>query len=65
MRELAALTGMPMQSVVEHAVADYERKIFWKQTNERYTELRADESAWADIQAERTGEEGALRDGLE
>jgi predicted transcriptional regulator len=64
-RELAALTGKPMQSVVELAIADYERKLFWQRIDERYAELRTDESMWADVEAERADEEGALRDGLE
>ncbi len=62
-RDLANITGKQMGSVVEEAVAEYERKVFWERTNERYAELRRNRDEWADIEAEREGESGALRDG--
>ncbi|CAN5663029.1 MAG: hypothetical protein ACR2N0_18155 [Rubrobacteraceae bacterium] len=62
-RDLANIMGKQMGSVVEEAVAEYERKIFWERTNERYAELRRDREEWARIEAEREGESGALRDG--
>lgn len=62
-RELAEATGMKMQAVVEEAVAEYERKVFWERTNARYAELREDRAEWTRISGEREGESGALRDG--
>ncbi len=62
-RALAEATGMRMQSVVEAAVAEYERKVFWERTNARYAELSDDPEEWARISDEREGESGALRDG--
>jgi predicted transcriptional regulator len=62
-RALAEATGMKMQAVVEEAVAEYERKVFWERTNARYADLREDREAWERISAEREGESGALRDG--
>jgi predicted transcriptional regulator len=59
---LASSTGKQLQAVVEEAVAEYERKVFWEQVNKRYAELRNDPEAWAEIVAEREGEAGALRD---
>ena len=53
---------MKMQAVVEEAVAEYERKVFWERTNARYEELREDREEWARILDERDGESGALRD---
>ncbi len=53
---------MKMQAVVEEAVAEYERKVFWERTNARYAELREDREGWAGISGERDGESGALRD---
>lgn len=64
-RDLANLTGKQMGSVVEEAMVEYERKVFWERTNERYAELRRDREEWAGIEAEREGESGALRDGLD
>ena len=51
---------MKMQALVEEAVAEYERKVFWERTNARYAELREDREEWAKILAEREGESGAL-----
>lgn len=53
---------MKMQAVVEEAVAEYERKVFWERTNARYAELREDREQWAGISSEREGESGALPD---
>ncbi len=61
-RALAEVTGMKMQAVVEEAVAEYERKVFWERTNARYAELREDREEWAEISDERDEESGALRD---
>ncbi len=61
-KELAEATGMKMQAVVEEAVAEYERKVFWESTNTRYAELREDRAEWSGILDERRGESGALRD---
>lgn len=54
-----------MRAVIEEAVVEYERKIFWERTNRRYAELRRNPGEWARIEAEREGESGALRDGLD
>ena len=62
---MADATGKKMQAVVEEAVADYERKVFWEKTNARYAELREDEEEWARILDEREGEAGSLRDDLD
>lgn len=59
---MAEATGMKMQAVVEEAVAEYERKVFWERTNARYGELREDRGEWGRISDERDGESGALRD---
>ncbi len=61
-RALAEATGMRMQAVVEEAVAEYERKVFWERTNARYAELRDDPEEWTRISEERDAESGVLRD---
>ena len=53
---------MRMQAVVEEAVAEYERKVFWERTNARYAELRDDPEEWTRISEERDAESGVLRD---
>lgn len=64
-RVLADITGKQMRAVVEEAVAEYERKVFWEQTNARYAELRRDRNEWAWVEAEREGESGVLHDGYD
>jgi hypothetical protein len=39
-----------------------ERRIFFDQVNDRYESLRADPSAWSEVEAERSVEGCALRD---
>jgi predicted transcriptional regulator len=59
---LAAATGRPMTAVVDDALDALERRVFFEALNTRYAELREDGAAWAEIEAERATEEGALRD---
>jgi predicted transcriptional regulator len=59
---LAAATGRPMTVVVDDALDALERRVFFEALNNRYGELREDEDAWAEIEAERAADEGALRD---
>ena len=51
-----------MTAVVEDALEALERRIFFEAFNTRYGELRADPTAWAQVEEERHREEGALRD---
>lgn len=64
-RELAETTGRQMQDVVGEAISDYERKLFWERTNERFAELRRDPDQWEEIVAEREEWSGTLADGLD
>jgi hypothetical protein len=59
---LAAATGRPMTAVVDDALDALERRVFFEGFNNRYGELREDKAAWAELEAERAAEEGALRD---
>ena len=63
--EIAKATGSPMTDVVDDAVEQLERKIFFDRLKARYTELRADPAAWAEIEAERREWDSTLRDGSE
>ena len=51
-----------MTAVVDDALDALERRVFFEALNARYVELRADAAAWAEIEAERATEAGALRD---
>jgi hypothetical protein len=54
---------MSMTMVVDAAVDALERRQFFADFNERYAELRDDAEGWRAIEAERTLESRALRDG--
>lgn len=60
---LADSTGRPMTQLLDEAVDALERRLFFDLLSTRYEELRDDESAWADIRAERAAESGLLADG--
>jgi predicted transcriptional regulator len=60
--KLAEETGRPMSRLVDEAVDALERRVFFDQLNRGYEVLRADPEAWAEIEAERALESGALRD---
>ncbi|MHB8465086.1 MAG: hypothetical protein ACYDH6_07350 [Acidimicrobiales bacterium] len=61
---LAKATGRQLQQVIEEAVSAYERELFWQELTEGYDGLADDESAWAEVQAERAAESGALADDI-
>jgi predicted transcriptional regulator len=50
---LADATGRPMTQLLDEAADALERRVFFDQLGARYGELRADESEWQEIQAER------------
>ncbi|MGH3547387.1 MAG: hypothetical protein ACRDQU_04535 [Pseudonocardiaceae bacterium] len=62
--DLAARTGRQMQVIVDEALAAYDRALFWEAFEDGYRQLAADPDEWEAVQAERRGEEPALRDGL-
>jgi len=62
---LAALsesTGRPMTRVLDEAIDALERRVFFDSLNRRYRELLQDPEAKAEIEAERSVEEGARGD---
>jgi predicted transcriptional regulator len=59
---LADLTGRPMTQLLDEAADALERRVFFDQFAARYEELRADSTAWDEIEAERAVESGAVRD---
>ncbi|MDK1010827.1 MAG: hypothetical protein QGM46_06920 [Actinomycetota bacterium] len=61
--KLAAETGRPMTQLLDEAADALERRIFFDRMDGRYDELRNDPAAWAEIEAERAVEDGALGDG--
>lgn len=59
---LAAATGRPMTAVVDDALDALERRVFFEALNKRYADLRDDQEAWTEVEAERAADEGAIRD---
>jgi hypothetical protein len=51
-----------MSQLVDEAADALERRVFFDQLAAGYETLRADRSAWGDLEAERAVESGALRD---
>jgi predicted transcriptional regulator len=60
--KLAAATGRPMTELVDEAADALERRVFFDQLSAGYEALRADATAWSEIQTERAGQAAALRD---
>jgi predicted transcriptional regulator len=59
---LADATGRPMTQLLDEAADALERRVFFDQFSSGYDALRADPRAWAEIEAERALESGAVRD---
>lgn len=60
--KLADATGRPMTQLLDEAADALERRVFFDQFSARYDELRADPTAWDEVEAERAVESGSLRD---
>jgi predicted transcriptional regulator len=59
---LADATGRPMTQLLDEAADALERRMFFDQFSSGYDALRADPRAWAEIEAERALESGAISD---
>jgi predicted transcriptional regulator len=59
---MAQATGRPMSQLLDEAADALERRVFFDQLSAGYEALRADSTAWGEIEAERAVESGALRD---
>jgi hypothetical protein len=59
---LADATGRPMAQLVDEAAEALERRLFFEKLSSSFETLRADPEAWAEVEAERAIESGALSD---
>ena len=64
LRELAAQTGEPMQSMADEAVELYRRRRFLEDVNAAYTPLRQNAETWREVERERSEWDAALGEGL-
>ena len=65
LRELASHTDMTMQSVIECALAEYKKRLFWSQAEQDFKAMQGDPNAWKEEIAEREEWDTTLMDGLE
>jgi predicted transcriptional regulator len=63
--DLARRTGLTEADVLDQALTDYHRKLFFDRLNAGYAELRADPQALAEHLDERTAWDDTLEDGLD
>lgn len=59
---LADATGRSMSQLVDEAAEALERRLFFEKLSSSFETLRADPKAWAEVEAERAIESGALAD---
>jgi len=65
LRELAAVTGKPLQQVLEQAVEQYRRDRFFADLRAAYARLTDDRAGWREELDERAELDGTLADGLD
>ena len=65
LRELARRTDSTMQDVIELALAEYQKRLFWEQAAHDFQALRDDPEAWAEEVTERERWDTTLKDGLD
>lgn len=54
--------GLPDDQLLDDAADALERRLFFDRFREGYAKLRADADAWAEVEAERSIESGAVAD---
>jgi len=65
LQEMAQWASVPVNTVLDQMVKEqYDRK-FWDAVNAGYAALRADATAWAEVEAERKLWDCTLMDGLD
>jgi hypothetical protein len=65
LQELAAKSNLPMATIVDEAVRDYQRRMFWETFDASCASLKADSAVLASYQREVALWESTLADGLE
>jgi hypothetical protein len=65
LKALAEQTGQSIMEVLDKALDEYRRKLFFEQMNAGYAVLQADPKAWAEAEAERKLWDATSMDGLD
>jgi hypothetical protein len=63
--QLAETVGEPVQAVLDKAIEEYRRQVFFNQADQAYTRLRNDPALWQEELAERRAWDVTLLDGIE
>jgi len=64
LRSLAAEGGETMQAVLDKAIEEYRRRLFWERVENAAGDLRKDSAAWEEELAERRAWDATLLDDL-
>lgn len=65
LKDLARRTGQPMQTILDHAIEEERRRMFFADVDAAYGRLRSDPKAWAEYKAEQAVWDTTLMDGLD
>jgi hypothetical protein len=65
LRQMAQVSGKPMQALLDEAVEALRRKRFFEGVDSAYASLRGDAKAWEAVEKERRPWDGTLLDGIE
>jgi hypothetical protein len=62
---LTDLTGLQVESLVARALSEFERALFFGETNRRFAELRRDKTVWQELTRERDELSGTRADRID
>lgn len=65
LEELIALTGKPRQKILEKALKELSKQLFFKKSNEQYLALRKNKEEWNSYMQENEDWDITLQDGLD
>jgi len=65
LRSLASEGGETMQAVIDKAIEEYRRRLFWERVEAAAGDLRKDSAAWEEELSERRDWDATLADDLE
>jgi predicted transcriptional regulator len=65
LREIAEQSQTSMSAVIEQALEEHRRRLFWAQARREFEQLRSDADTWQAEQEEATIWEASIGDGLD
>jgi hypothetical protein len=65
LRAIAEREGSTLQSIVDRALDEHERQVFWAQMDSAWAALKSDPAAWQAEMDERAAWDATLADGLD